>query len=57
MLASKLPIDVLLVTGSLASHLHPVHTMAAHLNKSKSGLVQIDGVGDVLVEAVSHFIR
>ena len=57
MLASKLPIDVLLVTGSLASHLHTVHTMAAHLNKSKSGLVQIDGVGDVLVEAVSHFIR
>lgn len=43
----------MLVTGTLASHLHTVHTMAAHLNKTKSTLVQIDGVGDVLNEAVS----
>ena len=43
----------MLVTGTLASHLHTVHTMAAHLDKTKSTLVQIDGVGDVLNEAVS----
>ena len=52
-LESRLKTDVMLVTGTLASHLHTVHTMAAHLNKTKSTLVQIDGVGDVLNEAVS----
>ena len=53
LLESRLKTDVMLVTGTLASHLHTVHTMAAHLNKTKSTLVQIDGVGDVLNEAVS----
>ena len=53
-LANKLTIRVLLVTGSQASNLHTVHAMHSHLNKSKSELIQIDGVGDVLNEAVSH---
>ena len=52
-LEARLKTDVMLVTGTLASHLHTVHTMAAHLDKTKSTLVQIDGVGDVLNEAVS----
>jgi hypothetical protein len=47
---------VMLVAGSLASHLHTVRTMANHLNKTKSTLVLIDGVGDVLNEAVSPCI-
>ncbi len=47
----------MLVSGNLASHLHTVHTMANHLNKTKSTLVLIDGVGDVLNEAVSSFLR
>lgn len=50
-LANKLTIRVLLVTGSQASNLHTVHAMHSHLNKSKSELIQIDGVGDVLNEA------
>jgi len=54
-LESRLKTDVMLVTGTLASHLHTVHTMAAHLNKTKSTLVQIDGVGDVLNEAPEKF--
>lgn len=52
-LESQLKTDVMLVAGSLASHLHTVRTMANHLNKTKSTLVLIDGVGDVLMEAVS----
>lgn len=52
-LESQLKTDVMLVAGSLASHLHTVRTMANHLNKTKSTLVLIDGVGDVLNEAVS----
>jgi hypothetical protein len=55
-LESKLKTDVMLVTGTLASHLHTVHTMAAHLNKTKSTLVLIDGVGDVLNEAPEKFV-
>lgn len=46
----------MLVAGTLASHLHTVHTMANHLNKTKSTLVLIDGVGDVLNEAVSNIL-
>lgn len=46
----------MLVAGSLASHLHTVRTMANHLNKTKSTLVLIDGVGDVLNEAVSFLL-
>lgn len=53
MLESQLKTDVMLVAGSLASHLHTVRTMANHMNKTKSTLVLIDGVGDVLMEAVS----
>ena len=53
MLESKLTTHVMLVAGSLASHLHTVHTMANHMDKTKSTLVIIDGVGDVLLEAVS----
>ena len=56
MLESQLKTDVMLVAGSLASHLHTVRTMANHLNKTKSTLVLIDGVGDVLNEAVSPCI-
>lgn len=56
MLESQLKTDVMLVAGSLASHLHTVRTMANHLNKTKSTLVLIDGVGDVLNEAVSSRI-
>ena len=52
-LATRLKTDVMMVTGTLASHLHTVHTMASHLNKTKSTLIQIEGVGDVLNEAVS----
>jgi hypothetical protein len=55
-LESQLKTDVMLVAGSLASHLHTVRTMANHLNKTKSTLVLIDGVGDVLNEAVSSRI-
>lgn len=53
MLESKLTTNVMLVAGSLASHLHTVHTMASHMDKTKSTLVIIDGIGDVLLEAVS----
>jgi len=49
-LATRLKTDVMMVTGTLASHLHTVHTMASHLNKTKSTLIQIEGVGDVLNE-------
>lgn len=56
MLESKLKTDVMLVAGSLASHLHTVRTMAAHMNKTKSTLVLIDGIGDVLNEAVSLYV-
>ncbi|EFX76969.1 hypothetical protein DAPPUDRAFT_321849 [Daphnia pulex] len=54
-LESQLKTDVMLVAGSLASHLHTVRTMANHLNKTKSTLVLIDGVGDVLNEAPEKF--
>lgn len=52
-LGSQLTTHVMLVAGSLASHLHTVHTMAGHMDKTKSTLVIIDGIGDVLLEAVS----
>lgn len=51
-LESQLTTQVMLVAGSLASHLHTVHTMASHMDKTKSTLVIIDGIGDVLLEAV-----
>ncbi|KAK4002479.1 hypothetical protein OUZ56_004303 [Daphnia magna] len=54
-LESQLKTDVMLVAGSLASHLHTVRTMANHMNKTKSTLVLIDGVGDVLMEAPEKF--
>jgi len=54
-LATRLKTDVMMVTGTLASHLHTVHTMASHLNKTKSTLIQIEGVGDVLNEAPDKF--
>lgn len=56
-LESQLKTDVMLVSGNLASHLHTVHTMANHLNKTKSTLVLIDGVGDVLNEAPEKFAQ
>lgn len=56
-LESKLTTNVMLVAGSLASHLHTVHTMASHMDKTKSTLVIIDGIGDVLLEAPDKFAQ
>ncbi|XP_014662785.1 PREDICTED: uncharacterized protein ZK1073.1-like isoform X2 [Priapulus caudatus] len=47
----NMSVDVLIVVGSKASHLHTTQTFHSHLPPTKSSLVIIDGVGDVLVEA------
>lgn len=40
------------MVGSKASHIHTVYTMHKAMPKDKSQLLVIDGVGDVLTEAV-----
>lgn len=54
-LDKSLQLETLLVVGSRASHVHSVHSMYACMNKAKTSLLKIDGVGDVLMEAPEKF--
>lgn len=56
-LTEKLKVDTLLVTGARASHIHTVHTMHTHMDKSKASLLKIDDVGDVLLQAPDKFAQ
>lgn len=47
--------DTLLVVGSKASHIHTVYTMHQAMNREKTTLLVVDGVGDVMSEAVSYY--
>jgi hypothetical protein len=56
--ASELKCPVLLSTGSKSAHNHTVHTLRSALitkvaDKSKIEMVEIDGVANVLAQAVS----
>ena len=44
--------DVLLVVGSKASYVHTVYTMHQSMNRERTTLLVVDGVGDVVSEAV-----
>ncbi|XP_043229801.1 uncharacterized protein ZK1073.1-like isoform X1 [Amphibalanus amphitrite] len=55
MQVADLKMETLLVTGAKASHNHTVHTMHSHMNKAKSSLITLEGVGDVLIEAPEKF--
>ena len=48
--------DVLLVTGAKASHLHTVYTTHKSMNRRKTTLLVVDNVADVMAEAVSDLI-
>ena len=44
--------DVLLVVGSKASYVHTVYTMHQSMNRERTTLLVVDGVGDVVSESV-----
>ncbi|KAG1701409.1 hypothetical protein GQR58_004776 [Nymphon striatum] len=50
-LKDTLKVDCLLITGLKASHLHTVDTMYNHMDHTKTQLMKISDVGDVLHEA------
>lgn len=50
-------VDVLLVSGSKASHLHTVYTTHKSMNKKKTTLLVVDNVADVMVEAPDNLAR
>ena len=52
-LMDKLKCDTLLVVGDQSSFLHTTETMYQHADKSKTSILRIDDVGDVLAEAPS----
>lgn len=54
-LEKHLTLETLLVSGSRAAHVHNVHTMYSFMNKTKTSLLKIDGIGDVLLEAPEKF--
>lgn len=56
-LATDLKCDTLLVVGSKASHLHTVYTMHQAMNREKTTLLVVDGVGDVMSEAADKLTR
>lgn len=49
--------DVLLVTGARASHLHTVYTTHKSMNRRKTTLLVVDNVADVLAEAPDKLAR
>jgi len=57
-LATELPtMDVLLVVGSKASYVHTVYTMHQSMNRERTTLLVVDGVGDVMSEAPDKLTR
>ena len=52
-LMEKLKCDTLLIVGDQSSFLHTTETMYQHADKSKTSILRIDDVGDVLAEAPS----
>jgi protein NDRG1 len=57
-LAEALPnMDVLLVVGSKASYVHTVYTMHQSMNRERTTLLVVDGVGDVMSEAPAKLTR
>ena len=50
-LASSLVCDALLLVGDQSSFLHTTETMYRAANTTKTSILRIDDVGDVLVEA------
>ena len=47
----KLKCDTLLLVGDKSSFLHTTETMYKHADKSKTSILRIDDVGDVLAES------
>ena len=52
-LMEKLKCDTLLLVGDKSSFLHTTETMYKHADKSKTSILRIDDVGDVLAESPS----
>ena len=52
-LMEKLKCDTLLLVGDKSSFLHTTETMYQHADKSKTSILRIDDVGDVLAESPS----
>ena len=50
-LMEKLKCDTLLLVGDKSSFLHTTETMYKHADKSKTSILRIDDVGDVLAES------
>jgi len=50
-LKEHLKCDALLISGSKTSHIAAAEHMHAHMDKTKSSLIKIDDVGNVLEEA------
>jgi len=50
-LSSSLVCDTLLLVGDKSSFLHTTETMYQHANKTKTSILRLDDVGDVLSEA------
>ena len=50
-LEENLKCDTMLVVGDKSSFLHTTETMYQHMDKTKTSILRIDDVGDVLVES------
>ena len=50
-LMSEMVCDTLLIVGDQSSFLHTTETMYQHANTTKTSILRIDDVGDVLTEA------
>jgi protein NDRG1 len=51
LLEKNLNLETMLVTGSRAAHVQSMYNMHACMDKSKTAILKIDDVGDVLMEA------